>query len=65
MLRDGEPWTRFRYDGAAHRVTVTGFDPRLHELETVVRPYGLETGGHPRVRVDGIEVVHTLKAARH
>ncbi len=65
LLRDGRPWTRFRYDGAAHRVTVTGFDPRLHELETVVRPYGLETGGHPRVRVDGIEVVHTLKAARH
>ena len=61
ILRDGRPWTRFRYDTATKRILVaTGGDPRLHLFETVVRQRGIEPADQKNVRVVEIAVVNTL-----
>ena len=61
ILRDGTPWSQFRYDRATKRIRVTaGGDPRLHVLETVVRRQGIELGDKPDVKIEGITVVDTL-----
>lgn len=60
LLRDGQSWTKFRYDAANRRLWIEGFDPRLHELETVTRRRGIDLSDRKRVRIEGIEVVNTL-----
>ena len=63
VLRDGQPWSEFRYDQAAKRITVkAGGDPRLHVFETVMREQGIDLGGKKDAKIEGITVVDTLKA---
>ncbi len=65
VLRDGRPWTEFRHDKAAGRITVrAGGDPRLHVFETVVREKGIDLAGRKDVQVEGITVENTLKEIR-
>lgn len=62
ILRDGRPWSEFRYDEAARRIVVNaGGDPRLHVFETVVRERGIDLAGRENTKIDGIAVVDTLK----
>ena len=62
VLRDGQPWSEFRYDEAAKRITVkSGSDPRLHVFETVVREQGIELGGKKDAKIEGITAVDILK----
>ena len=64
LLRDGQPWSEFTYDEAAKRIVVkAGGDPRLHLFETVVRDRGIDLAGRKDVKVEGVEVVHTLGEA--
>jgi len=64
LLRDGRPWSEFRYDKTAKRIVVkAGGDPRLHLFETVVRERGIDLAGRKDVKVEGVEVVHTLAEA--
>jgi len=61
LLRDGQPWTEFNYDGIVKRIVVkTGGDPRLHLFETVVRDRGIDLAGRKDVKVAGLTVVDTL-----
>ena len=63
VLRDGQPWSEFRYDQAARRITVkAGGDPRLHAFETVVREQGVDLGGKKDAKIEKITVVDILKA---
>jgi hypothetical protein len=62
VLRDGQAWNDFLYDGAAKRITVkSGGDPRLHVFETVVRARGIDVGEKKETKVEGITVVDTLE----
>ena len=64
VLRDGQPWSEFRYDEAAKRITMkTGGDPRLHVFETVVREQGIDLVGKKAATIDQIKVVDTLTPA--
>jgi len=64
LLRDGQPWSEFRYDKTAKRIVVkAGGDPRLHLFETVVRERGIDLVGRKDVKVEGVEVVDTLGEA--
>jgi hypothetical protein len=61
ILRDGQAWSDFLYDGPAKRITVkSGGDPRLHVFETVVRGRGIDLGAKKETKVEGITVVNTL-----
>ncbi len=61
VLRDGRPWSQFRYDAADHRIFVNaGGDPRLHVFETVVRKQGLILAGRKDVKIEKIAVVDLL-----
>ena len=63
VLRDSRPWSEFRYDKAAERVTMkTGGDPRLHVFETVLREQGIDLVGKKDTKIEEITVVDTLKA---
>lgn len=64
LLRDGRPWSEFRYDKTAKRIVVkAGGDPRLHLFETVVRERGIDLVGRKDVKVEGVEVADTLGEA--
>ena len=61
VLRDGQPWSEFRYDKAAKRITVkTGGDPRLHVFETVLREQGIALAGKKDAKIEQIKVADTL-----
>ncbi len=63
VLRDGQPWSQFRYNRTARRITMqTGGDPRLHAFESIVREQGLVLSGRKDTKIEGITVVDTLKA---
>ena len=62
LLRDGNPWS-FSYDAAAKTISLHGFDPRLHVMETVVREAGIDQTGRKDVKVEGVEVVNALGEA--
>jgi hypothetical protein len=63
VLRDGQAWSEFKYDKAAHRITLkAGGDPRLHVFETVLREQGIDLAGREDIQVEEIAVVDTLKA---
>jgi hypothetical protein len=63
ILRDGQPWSEFRYDNAVKRITVrAGGDPRLHVFETVLREKGIDLAGKKDEKIEGITVVDTLDA---
>jgi hypothetical protein len=63
VLRDRQPWSEFRYDQAAKRITVkAGGDPRLHVFETVMREQGIDLGGKKDAKIEKITVVDILKA---
>ncbi|NLF32916.1 MAG: hypothetical protein GX591_18770 [Planctomycetes bacterium] len=61
VLREGRPLTAFTYDAGAARLTVSGFDPRLHPVEVVVRPRGLDLSAAPTATVEGLRIVDTLE----
>jgi hypothetical protein len=63
LLRDGEPWNEFDYDAEAKRIRVSGFDPRLHVFETVVRQHAIDLSAAGDVTVEGLETAHTLGEA--
>ena len=46
LLRDGLPLNAFTYDPGAKTITVRGFDPRIHLIETVVRTRPVDFGDH-------------------
>ncbi len=55
LLRDGRPWSEFRYDQAAGRIAVkAGGDPRLHVFETVVRERGIDLTGRKDVKIERV-----------
>jgi hypothetical protein len=61
VLRDGQPWNKFRYDNAVKRIFVNANgDPRLHVFETVVRKRGIDLAGRKDVRIEDITVADTL-----
>ncbi len=61
ILRDGQPWSEFRYDQASKRITMkTGGDPRLHVLETVLRRQGIDRVGKKDAKIEAIHLVDTL-----
>jgi len=62
ILRDGRPFSKFRYDGATGRIRVkTGGDPRLHVFEIVLRRNGINLTDTKLTKVEAIRVVDTLK----
>ncbi len=64
VLRDGRPWNEFGYDRNAGRILVNaGGDPRLHVFEIVRREKGFDLAGRRDVKIEGIQVVDTLKPA--
>lgn len=60
ILRDGKPWTEFAYDAAAKTITVRGFDPRIHAIETVVRAKAIDTSLGEGAKVENIRAVNLL-----
>jgi len=65
VLRDGKPWTEYRYDASAKRIAVsTGGDPRMHLFEMVVRKEGIDLAGKKDVKIEGVRVAKTLEAAQ-
>jgi hypothetical protein len=44
LLRDGMPLNEFTYDQSTRTITVRGFDPRIHVIETVVRAKPVDHG---------------------
>ncbi len=61
ILRDGQPWSDFRYHPAAGRIALkTGGDPRLHLFETVVRSQVINLSSSKDAKIQEIEVVNTL-----
>jgi hypothetical protein len=61
LLRDGRPWSEFRYDRSARRIyTNSRGDPRLHSFESEVRRRGIDTTGRKNVEIESIAVVDTL-----
>ncbi len=62
VLRDGQPWSKFAYDGAAKRMIVNSGDPRLHVYEAVVRRQAVDKGTRQDVKIEGIAVANTTSA---
>jgi hypothetical protein len=62
LLRDGQTWTDFTYDGEGKRIVVKDKDgdPRLHRFENVVRERGIDRSDTKDVRIEGITVSDTL-----
>jgi len=63
FLRDGEPFTAFTYDDAAKTVAVSGFDPRLSLMETVVRDNAIDLSSAPATKIAGLDTADTLGEA--
>jgi hypothetical protein len=63
LLRDGEPFAAFTYDDAAKAIAVSGFDPRLSLLETVVRQNAIDLSAAPSTKVEGLATANTLGEA--
>ena len=63
LLRDGKPFRAFTYDGNEKQITVSGFDPRRHLFETVVRAKAIDTAG-VQVKIEGLGTANTLKQTR-
>ena len=60
VLRDGRPWTQFRFDKPARRIILqVGGDPRRHRFETILRERGIDLAGRKDVTIEGITVVDT------
>ena len=59
VFLDGKPWDEFTYDAGSKTIRATGFDPRLHVVECVVREHGVDLRGHKDVKLEGVEAVHT------
>jgi hypothetical protein len=53
LLRDGQPWTDFTYDGEGKRIVIKDKDgdPRLHRFETIVRERGIDPADTKDVRI--------------
>ncbi|MFW6153614.1 MAG: right-handed parallel beta-helix repeat-containing protein [Planctomycetota bacterium] len=60
VLRDGEQLEAFTYDADNARLIVSGFDPRLHPIEVVVRLEGVDLSQTSGTTVDGLRVIDTL-----
>jgi len=64
LMRDGRPWSKFRYDEAAKRIMVKpGGDPRLGVFETVLRERGIDLAGKKDTKIENLQVVDTLQAS--
>ena len=61
VLCDGKPFTGFSYDAGSRRMTVDGFDPRLHLMENVVRSRTIETV--PGAQILGLEAANSSTGA--
>lgn len=59
VLLDGKPWSEFAYDAGSKTIRATGFDPRLHVVECVVREHGVDLRGREDVKIEGLDVIHT------
>jgi hypothetical protein len=65
VLRDGRPWSDFRYDRSAEQITLkVGGDPRLHVFETSTRAQCIDLRDKKDVKIDGVLVVDTLDTGR-
>jgi len=63
LLRDGRPWSQFRYDQRSQRLELKiGGDPRRHVFETIVRGDVIVLGGRKNTKIEGIAVVDSLNA---
>ncbi|NLX60587.1 MAG: hypothetical protein GXY74_16035 [Phycisphaerae bacterium] len=60
VLRDGQPLGDFRYDAKAARLRVTGFDPRMCDVEVPTRNHAVDLSGVRDVAVTGLQTAHTL-----
>jgi hypothetical protein len=60
VLKDGKPFAEFTYDDAAKTIAVTGFDPRLALLETVVRQNAIDLSAAPGTKFADIKTADTL-----
>jgi hypothetical protein len=60
ILRDGQLWSDSIYDATGGKIIVKGFDPRLHQIETVVRDKTIDLSGKTRVKVEGVVIADTL-----
>jgi len=63
VLKDGKAFAGFSYDNAAKTVIVSGFDPRLCLMETVVRQKAIDLSAAPGTKVEGLETANTLGEA--
>ncbi len=62
VLCNGLPCSAFSYNNTTHRITVKArSDPRLQVFEMVRRAQGIKLGNKKSVKIEGIEVVNTLK----
>jgi hypothetical protein len=62
ILRDGQPWADFSYDGTAKQISLKGGgDPRVHLFEMVVRKQGIAGAANAAALPEGISVVDTLQ----
>lgn len=64
VLRDGQPWRDFTYNPASRQMVVKAGDPRLHQIEVVVRERGVDLTGKEHVKVEGIFFNNTLDSSR-
>ncbi len=64
LLRDGQPWSDFRYDQSAGRIVAQHGDPRPHLFESVARLRGIDLGDKKNVAIEGIAVANTLHKER-
>ena len=63
VLKDGKPFAEFTYDDGAKSIVVSGFDPRVHLMETVVRPNAIDLSAAPGTKIEAIDTVNTLGEA--
>jgi hypothetical protein len=59
VLKDGKPFTEFAYDEAGKSLVVSGFDPRLSRMETVVRSSAIDLSAAPGMKIEGVETADT------
>jgi hypothetical protein len=60
VLRNGQALKDFTYDDGSKAIMVSGFDPRLVLMETVVRQNAIDLSAAPDTKVEGLETVNTL-----
>ena len=63
VLRDGLAFKDFSYDEGAKSIIVSGFDPRLSLMETVVRQNAIDLTGAPGTKIEAIDTASTLGEA--